>query len=187
MQKLKPLQIAVMTLLSMVIIFLLRTGGDGDSGYSVVRELPPLVWAEQKETVNWNPKPLRERLLVFVPEKKGPTLAEQQAAQRAAELARKAAIIEAAKPPPVDKTIKPMFSQLDDDHQVGLMAVIESDAVRTVVLQRINFASKENQNIKLQDAGTFDGWTVTVESQTRVVLNKSERKIYLNLFKPGNI
>lgn len=178
-------QVIVVTLLSMIFIWVLRLGSAGDDGASVERNLAPLELAEVTQKASWEAKDLRERLLVFVPAKKRPSAAEQQAAARAAQLAAQQAA--AAAPPPIDKTVKPMFSQLDDDHQVGLIAIIDSDANTYAVLQKINFASKQNQNIKLGQAESFEGWTVSIESQTRVVLHKSERKIYLNLFKPGNI
>lgn len=178
-------QAIVVTLLSMIFIWVLRLGsGEGD-GANVERELAPLELAAVASKTPWEAKNLRERLLVFVPEKKRPGAAEKEAAARAAQLAAQQQA--AVAPPPIDKTIKPMFSKFDEDHQVGLIAIIDNDAAIYAVLQKINFATKQNQNIKLGQAESFEGWTVTIESQTRVVLHKSERKIYLNLFKPGNI
>ena len=79
-----------------------------------------------------------------------------------------------------------MFSLLDSDHQVGLIAIIQESDEKFAILQKINFATSLTENVKVKDANEFSGFTLSISSQTQIQLNNSDKEIVLNLFKPRN-
>lgn len=178
-------QLSICTLLGCFLIWLFRLDFAGDNGASRVTGLAPLQLPEIVVVPTWEPSFLEKRLIAFMP-RKIPEVTDSNATESLhAEVSKKVSV---PKPPsePVVKTINPMFSQLDDNHQVGLLAIVQENDNRFAILQRVNFASSEVENIKVKDNSTFYGLTLAINSQTQIVLRNADREILLHLFKPRN-
>lgn len=175
-------QLAIATLIGLLLVFLIHENGaeipsQSQSALPEALALKPIQIRE-----SWSAEQLSARLLVIAP--KPPT--RDEIAQQQAEAARQAA--QAVKAPPIiDKTLKPMFSQLDDEHQIGLLAIVQENQNKFAVLQVINFASREANTLKLPVGEQYKHLTLSITSQTQVTLSDAQgNNIILNLFKPRN-
>ena len=171
-------QVALMALLGMFFIWILRLDSGANNSDGKTRELAAIDLPVVANKDGWQGDKLRERLTVFAPPNKPPPKAEKVVATTPKPTV--------PKPKPIDKTLKPMFSQLDEDHQVGLLAIVQDNDGKFAILQKINFASKETENIKVKDTALFSGFNLGINSQTQVVLKNANREILLNLFNPRN-
>ncbi|BDX07687.1 hypothetical protein [Planctobacterium marinum] len=178
-------QMALATLIGLLLVFLIHENGAEipSESQSALPEALALQPIEIRES--WSAEQLSERLLAIAP--KPPS--QDEIAKQQAEAAKQAALAaEAAKaPPPVDKTLKPMFSRLDDEHQIGLLAIVQENQNKFAVLQVINFASRKANTLKLAAGEQYKHLTLSITSQTQVALSDTQgNNIILNLFKPRN-
>lgn len=178
-------QMAVATLIGLLLVSLIRESSSEATSQSGSALPDELVLQPVQVRAPWPAEQLSARLLAIAPKPPGQDeIAKQQAeAARQAELAA-----EAAKGPPVvDRTLKPMFSQLDNEHQVGLFAIVQESQNKFAVLQVINFASGEANTVKLAVGEQYKNLTLRITSQTQVALSDAQgNNIILNLFKPRN-
>lgn len=171
-------QVVVTTALGCLIIWFLRLDLGNDENQSKSRTLEALVLPKVGQSVAWQPDKLAERLVAFLPRKETVKVDKTPAPS--------AVVASVPTPKPIDKTLKPRFSMLDDNHQVGLLAIIEEKEVRFAILQKINFVDSQTNNIKVKNNTEFSGFTLTINSQTEILLSNPNRQIALNLFKPRN-
>lgn len=177
----RPLQVGGATLLGLLLVMFMRVDKRDDLGEVESRTINPITLPSLSQNSNWNAGELINSLLVIMPKPKTPSAEElaRQKAELESQVAVKPEVV-------VDKTVKPMFSLLDDDHQIGLLAVVQENQQKFAVLQVINFESKESKTVKLLESNTFQNLTLRINSQTQVELNRSDKNIILNLFKPRN-
>ncbi|MBE1302110.1 MAG: hypothetical protein GJ680_19660 [Alteromonadaceae bacterium] len=175
------LQLSLSTIITLILIFITRSNLQVDDTFSKVQDITNVELPELKIRPSWPSQELEKRLLVFVnrPEK----VKEVDVAEKASTADGKAVISEVKA---VDKTVKPMFSVLDDDHQVGLLAIMQKNNEKYAVLQKIHFASRSSENTRVKDKQAYAGAKVSIENQSTVVLDFPDRKIKLHLFKPRN-
>lgn len=173
-------QVVSTLLLGLIVIWFVRDEQGDNMESNNSGKIEALDLPEFSQPFTWKNDNLRSRMLAFVPSKE-----IVEADVRAKEDIKKA--LEPVSPPePVDKTLKPMYSMLDVEHQVGLLAIIQQDNHKYAILQKINFASQISTKAKIRENETFEGLTLSIRSQTQVVLKNTEREIQLNLFKSRN-
>lgn len=171
-------QIIISTAFGCLIIWFFRLDLGDDRNERQARSLESIILPTIQQNVKWTSDDLEKRLTVFVPRKQTVEIVKAQNVVKAVQTKP------AAKA--VDKTLKPMFSLLDEEHQVGLLAIIQQNEEKFAVLQKINFVSRQSDNIKVKNNTVFSGFTLSIHSQTEIHLSNSNKEIVLNLFKPRN-
>lgn len=180
MPTIKLKQFFYVTLIFCFFIWLIRLGDGNEPNAPDAKGLAPLTLPNIKNQQIWDPQALNERLVVFTPAIK----TQVDTAKNNEKSVQQAKPVQ--KPKPIDKTIKPMFSLLDENHQVGLLAIIQDSHQKYAILQKINFQSKATENVKVAENSEFNGLKVSINSQTQVNLSNQDKNIFLNLFKPRN-
>lgn len=178
MVKFNHKQVVITAALGCLTIWLFRLDLNNDRNDIQSRNLESIVLPTIEQNAAWQSDDLEKRLVVFFPRKKTPDVIKVETPT----------IVVPVKPTPkpVDKTLRPMFSLLDKDHQVGLVAIIQESDDKFAILKKINFVSRETENIKVKEATEFSGFTLLINSQTQIQLNNQNKEIVLNLFKPRN-
>lgn len=175
-------QLAITTLIGLLLVFSIHESGTEMSSESQSALPEPLALQPIEVRKSWSAEQLSARLLAIAP--KPPS--QDEIAKQQAEAAKQAALA-AKESPPVDKTLKPMFSQLDNEHQIGLLAIVQENQNKFAVLQVINFATSKTKTLKLATGEQYKHFTLNITSQTQVALSDTQGKnIILNLFKPRN-
>ncbi len=83
--------------------------------------------------------------------------------------------------PAVDKTLRPNFQTFDDDHQIGLVAVVLATE-RFAVVELQNFESKQSEFKKIQENAALFDFQLKKLTKTTALFAKGNREIKLVLF-----
>lgn len=181
MANLKLRQIMFSALIFVLIIWILREDEDLTAKDTETRELPPFEYPVASGSKAWNGNQLHERMLVMFPK---PSV---EVSEPESDVPVQEEQVQIVPEPVVDKTLKPMFSQLDEEHQVGLLAIVQQEQQRFAILQKVNFATKQATSVKVLDGGGIGQFTLTINSQSQVQLVSEQNQILLNLFKARKI
>jgi hypothetical protein len=106
----------------------------------------------------------------------------QTAQLSAEELAKKRAEEEAIKAAQIDKTLRPNFEALDDEHQIGVVGIFQ-EKKNFAIVQIINFADKSVRYEKLYEKDKLEGYELIFLDKNSIKLRSERRELSLALFK----
>lgn len=130
--------------------------------------LPPLPELQQNDTKREDNTKVVQLFSAFAPIKETPSPIQDSKPVE--------------KPPVViDKSLLPNFSPYDDDHQVGLSAIINADK-QFAVVEIINYATKQSRFEEISEGDSLGKYRLALINKESITLEAENIKLVLELF-----